>query len=138
ASRGPGAGGPSPEAKRLQEVAHAGQRRRVPSPGPESRPRAARALRQSRLPRADRDVRLLGDGLVPGAGPGARGRASGPGPPRPRPAPTGPRGTAGASDGRAVAENLRAPARRRGSHARRGPVPGANPEPDARTLNPEP
>ena len=40
-----------PEAERVQEVADAGQRRRVPAAGAESRPRDARALRQSRLPR---------------------------------------------------------------------------------------
>ena len=65
------------EAERVSQVADAGQRRRVPPARAEGRSRAARALREGRLPRPHGHVRLLGDGLVSRARAGARRRARG-------------------------------------------------------------
>ena len=55
----------SPRARHVEQGADTGGRRRLPSPGRESRPRAARPRRRRRLPRTRRLLRLLGDRLVP-------------------------------------------------------------------------
>ena len=83
------------------------RRRRVPPPGAESRSRTACPPRPRRLPWPDRPLRLLGDGLVPRARPGARRRASAAGAAAHGEAPAGTGAPAGSGDWRNSSAGLR-------------------------------
>ena len=91
----------------LYKVRERAHRRRVPAPGAEGQPRAARARGEVRLPRPNRQLRLLGDGLVSRARARARRRSQPAEAAAARTAPARARHAAGPRDGRAAETDLR-------------------------------